>query len=200
MNSDRISAYSFIQDGDAIGSGALYAESGYFRFRNQSSWYIFAEFSTNGTECRTETSSPCLDETMTTTSNADNIQYYQIYSTSSDEMEMWYYDGTTRGKILTTNYDPTASGTNHWSDYWQHVYSGHTHNVQNDVPGSVDHKASFTSIAYAPSSWDGTGTPSFTDLGTTPSSNNMDSVSYYCFENGGTDSSFNIWVNGSCPS
>lgn len=198
---DAIFAWSATADGETPPS-SLYAQSGYISGRPQSgtdtSYEIFAEFGTN-TTCRDGGSTFCRYVSPTTTSDGDNYAYYQIYGTSSNEMLMYYYDGTNRTKLLTTNYDPTASGPDHWTDGWQHEWAGETHNSGSDVPGSATTKASFTSLGYASSGWNETGTPSFTDIGGSyPNKNIFATEGYYCFGHPSGQPSFNIWTSGSC--
>lgn len=111
----------------------------------------------------------------TTSCCGANFQYYEIYSTSSNAIEMWfaYYDphGNIAYKIDTTDYDPTQEWCgskrcdNWYPSSWQQQYAGETHDSQDAVPGSVGFHTSFTSMAFAPKPWDGVGTPSFQDIG-----------------------------------
>src|SRR5579884_467418 len=140
----------------------------------------------NGSFCRVVTSS--------TTDGGDNKDYYQIYTVGSDycnhAVQIWA-DGT---MLECTYYDPTVCcyGT-YWQGPWQEQFQGETWNSGNDVPGSLDYKASFTSVGYAPNYWSGSGSPSFDDVGDNPAPSATQR--YYCHENAGP-SGFNIWVHG----
>lgn len=142
-----------------------------------------------------------------TTCCGDNHQYYQIYSTISNAIEMWWQNGTAgpRYKIDTTAYDPTDNCgrfcINYWPGPWQHQFSGEVHKVGDLMPGSSSYKTSFTTIAYAPNSWNGTGSPSYQELGDLTSGSQLysDSAPPWCNEvPSNTDkSSLNIWNDDS---
>ncbi len=186
--SDFITAWSMVTDHGE----QRYAQSGYFRYccSDSSPWHFFAEYwgpnCPNGSFCRVVTSS--------TTDGGDNKDYYQIYTVGSDycnhAVQIWA-DGT---MLECTYYDPTVCcyGT-YWQGPWQEQFQGETWNSGNDVPGSLDYKASFTSVGYAPNYWSGSGSPSFDDVGDNPAPSATQR--YYCHENAGP-SGFNIWVHG----
>lgn len=165
-----------------------YAQSGYLKYRSQSNWYLFSEYT--GTECP---NGFCQVETTTTTCCGQNIHYYSIYSTKSAAIEMWA--GSTR--IDYTYYDPTNCNCtdNNWVGPWKQQYNGEAHNSGNDMPGSSTSKASFTSVSYAPSKWNGSGSPSFSAVSDYPIPSST--RGYYCSENAGA-SAFNIWTAGTC--
>jgi hypothetical protein len=178
---DFITAWSL-----TIGAqGTNYAQAGYFKYRSSSGYSWYAENSDpncpNGW-CRTLYGS---------TSSGDNYQYYELYNTSTHAVEMYV------GGILlqATNYDPqcTNSCSMYWDTPWTEQFSGETFNSENDLPGSIGYKATFSSLGYASSKWNGQGTPSFSGLGSTPSPNST--RSYYCHDVPDS-SSFNIWTEG----
>ncbi|HZT95352.1 MAG TPA: hypothetical protein VFB34_00810, partial [Chloroflexota bacterium] len=186
-NKDTISAWSMVTDRQV----ANYAQAGYMRYRDQSNYHLFAEY--------TDTNCPsgyCHVDSPTLTYPSDNTQYWEVYSTDSDKIEMWASNSAIGNlRITWTGYDPTVSGSNHWDGPWNEQYNGETHNAGSDVPGSLDYKTSFTSVAYFPGSpWNGEQfPPGFSDVNDYPQPSG--SKDYYCSQNG-VPSEFNIWVHG----
>lgn len=116
----------------------------------------------------------------------DNDQYAVIYSSSSGKIEDW----AAGYKELST---PTLASCS-WDPFWWHRFHDVAYDPGDDMPGSPGTKQSFTSVAYAPNPWSGSGSFGFTNLGDVTSGALNTSQSYYCNQ-AVTGSSFNIWTD-----
>lgn len=184
---DFITAWAMVD----AGSGH-YAQSGYFKYRGSSSYSFYAE--------DTDTSCPkgwCRTLNGTTT-DGDNVQYFDAYNTSvPNEIEGYDIPGGDEWLLQGTTYDPNCgSCAQKWPEGWESDFGGETWDSRNDIPGTASEKTTFTNVAWEASQWDGTGLPSYTDVGTNPSPTSNNTT---CYTGGNTgSSSFNIWSTGSC--
>jgi len=186
-NADFEVAWSMVC-GNSCSSTSQYAQSGYNRNRDWTYNEFFAEYtnpSCNAGFC---------DKFLGNTYNGDNYPYYSVYNSSQHDIQMFAAGNV----LMSTGYDPAnPNDPDHWSSPWHTEYNGETFNGGDDVPGTSSAMASFTSVAYATTQWNGSGSPSFTNVNDSPFDNSFPTKRYYSFKNSGS-SAFNIYTSGTC--
>jgi hypothetical protein len=130
-------------------------------------------------------------ETATTTSTE------RAYNSAKNKIDMF----ASSTVIQTTNYNPdcTSPCTDQWGKPYLEQYSNENVNDCSDLPGTSTQKASYTSMAYLANKWNGSGTPSFSNIADGPVAVPANpNETWYKGEAGGNSSSMNAWTYGHC--